>query len=405
VFRTVRPSNILIAVALGFVLAGCSGGFLAPSAGSLPNVGNDGVRTVSDAADALDGQRSTASQNATLAIGATDAFGSLVGGFSEDEETRTALRLSGNAEQRAQRASGCEEGVDFSAPDRYRDPRSDETLLYYDGRCHDLARDVMRRSAPSGPNSETIRESTALFFPGSSAEVASRSETLRIADATFGRNGPTPLRAGLEFSTSSRLATASGKQAASDSAVVMLPSQGNVTDYCQQSAGYSLTGIPSLDATFGWQTAAFSEVARATDGHGMATWSATENGETFQAPIGSLAIAQSAVEPACPMTATKFSVTGVTANRSAFSIPISVTFRRGLLESISVAHAKVGNETLDVTTTANRPRADGDYVRGDIKGDRTELATFHTDGFGDGTLTITSTGAQYVIADWIVVGI
>jgi hypothetical protein len=404
VFRTVRPSNIPIAVALGFVLAGCSGGFLAPSAGSLPNVGNDGVRTVSDAADALDGQRTTASQNATLAIGAEDAFGSLVAGFSQDEETRTALHLSGSTVH-AQRATGCADGVDFSAPDRYRDPRSDETLLYYDGRCHDLARDVMRRASPSGPNSETIRESEALFFPGSSAEVASRSETLRISDATFGRNGPSPLRAGLELATSSRLGTASGKQIAFDSAVVMLPSQGNVTDYCEQSAGYSLTGIPSLDTTFGWQTASFSEAARATDGHGMATWSATENGETFQAPIGSLAIAQNAVDPECPMTATEFSVTGTSTARSAFSIPISVTFRRGLLVSISVAHAKVGSETLDVATATNRPRADGAYVRGVIKGARTEVATFHTDGFGDGTLTITSTGAQYVISDWTVVGI
>lgn len=398
-----RPSNIAIAVALAFVLAGCSGGLIAPTAASLPNVASDGVRTVSDAADALDGQRTTASQNATLAIGTTDAFGSLVRGFSEDEAARTALPLSSRP-QAAQRTARCDDGVAFSAPDRYRDVRSDETRLYYDGSCHYLARDVMRRAAESGPNGETIRENATLFFPGSSAEVASHAQTLRISDAAFGRSGATPLRGGLVLFSSSRLDTANGKQAAFDSAAVMLPSQGNVTDYCQQSAGYSISGIPSLDATFGWQTAAFSEVARASDGHGMATWSATENGVTLQAPIGSLAIAQNAVAPACPMTATEFSVTGIAAEKSAFSIPISVTFRRGLLVSISVAHAKVGNETLDVATGANRPRADGAYVRGIIKGARTQLATFHTDGFGNGTLTITSTGAQYVITDWIVVG-
>ncbi len=400
----VRPSIFAIAIALGSVLAGCSGGAFAPGTASLPNVAGDGVQTVSDAADALDGQRTTASQNATLAISATDALGSIVGGFSEDEETRTALRLSGSTEEHAQRMARCDDGVVFSAPDRYRDLRSDETLLYYDGRCRYLARDVMRRAAASGANSETIRESAAIFFPGSSTEVASRTETLRIADASFGRNGPTPLRTGLELSTSSRLATADGKQTAFDSAVVMLPSQGNVTDYCQQSAGYSITGIPSLDATFGWQTASFSEVARATDGHGMATWSATENGTIFQAPIGSLAVAQNAVAAGCPMTASQFSVTSAAAAKSSFSIPISVTFRRGLLIGISVAHAKVGSETLDVTTALNRPRADGDYVHGIIKGARTELASFHTDGFGDGTLTITSSGAQYVVRDWIVVG-
>lgn len=400
----VRPSIFAIAIALGFVLAGCSGGAIAPGAASLPNVVSDGVQTVSDAADALDGQRTTASQNATLAISAMDAFGSLVGGFAENEEARTALRLSGDTDLHAPRTAGCDDGVVFSAPDRNRDLRSDETLLYYDGRCHDLARDVMRRAAASGAHSERVRESAALFFPGSSAEVASRSETLQIADATFGRNGPTPSRSGLELSTSSRLATADGKATAFDSAVVMLPSQGNVTDYCQQSAGYSISGIPSLDATFGWQTAAFSEVARATDGHGMATWSATENGTIFQAPIGSLAIAQNAVVPACPMTASEFSVTSIAADKSAFSIPISVTFRRGLLVGISVAHARVGSDTLDVTTATYRPRADGAYVRGVIKGDRTQIATLHTDGFGNGTLTITSSGAQYIIRDWTVVG-
>jgi hypothetical protein len=31
------------------------------------------------------------------------------------------------------------------------------------------------------------------------------------------------------------------------------------------------------------------------------------------------------------------------------------------------------------------------------------MATFRTDAGGDGTLTITSTGAQYVIANWVVV--
>lgn len=400
----VRPSIFASAIALGLLVAGCSGAAIAPGTASLPNVVNDGVRTVSDAADALDGQRTTASQSATLAISATDAFGSIVGGFGENEETRTVLRLSGSTELRAQRTARCDDGVVFSTPDRNRDPRSDETQLYYDGHCRYLARDVMRRAAASGAHSETIRESAALFFPGSSAEVASRSETLQIGGATFGRNGPTPSRAGLELSSSSRLATVDGKETAFNSAVVMLPSQGDVTDYCEQSAGYSITGIPSLDVTFGWQTAAFSEVARATDGHGMATWSATENGTVFQAPIGSLVISQNAVNPACPMTASEFSVTSAAADKSSFSIPISVTFRRGLVVGISVAHARVGGDTLDVATATYRARTDDGYVRGIIKGDRTQIATFHTDGFGNGTLTITSTGAQYVIRDWIVVG-
>jgi hypothetical protein len=39
-----------------------------------------------------------------------------------------------------------------------------------------------------------------------------------------------------------------------------------------------------------------------------------------------------------------------------------------------------------------------------LRDGRAQVATFHANAAGDGTLTITSTGAQYVIADWIVVG-
>ena len=87
---------------------------------------------------------------------------------------------------------------------------------------------------------------------------------------------------------------------------------------------------------------------------------------------------------------------------NAFSIPVSLAFRRAELSNLSVAGARFANgDRLVVTTQSDRRPV---QVDGAIADGRTQLATFRTDTQGNGTLTITSTGAQYVIADWIVVG-
>ncbi len=65
------------------------------------------------------------------------------------------------------------------------------------------------------------------------------------------------------------------------------------TDYCQSSAGYSLSGIPSLDETFGWESGAFSGGTRAAGGRGSAIWSAHASGAVVQGAIGALSIARS----------------------------------------------------------------------------------------------------------------
>ena len=55
----------------------------------------------------------------------------------------------------------------------------------------------------------------------------------------------------------------------SQSQLVLRPSGGGVSGYCQSSAGYSLKGIPSLDETFGWQSGAYSGGARVTETAGF----------------------------------------------------------------------------------------------------------------------------------------
>ncbi|MBV9334077.1 MAG: hypothetical protein JO146_08710 [Candidatus Eremiobacteraeota bacterium] len=172
--------------------------------------------------------------------------------------------------------------------------------------------------------------------------------------------------------------------------------------YCQSGAGYLAGGIPSLDRTFGWQSGVFSGGSRGTDSRGSAIWSANASGAVLQGSIGSLSIAPNAHTAACPANAPAFIVRGGT-SANAFTMPISMEFRRGELVNLSVVNARFASgDTLEVATRSDRQSA---QVRGVIMNGRSELGTFVTNASGDGTLTITSSGAQYTIGDWIVVGI
>lgn len=172
-------------------------------------------------------------------------------------------------------------------------------------------------------------------------------------------------------------------------------------NYCQSGAGYLAGGIPSLDETFGWQSGAYTGGKRGTDSRGSAVWSANASGAVLQGSIGSLSIARSG-GATCPMNAPAFIVRGGT-SANAFTMPISMQFRRGELVNLSVVNARFASgDTLEVAT---RPDRQSIAVRGIIANGRIQVATFVANAFGDGTLTITSTGAQYAIGDWIVVGI
>ncbi len=76
-------------------------------------------------------------------------------------------------------------------------------------------------------------------------------------------------------------------------------------------------------------------------------------------------------------------------------------FHRGQLFSLSVSNGRFADgDSLQVMTANGQPLV----VDGLISNERIRIASFRTDATGNGTLTITSTGAQYVIADWVVVG-
>jgi len=295
-----RTAPLAVAALLGLLVAGCYGS-VGQAGFSLP-AASDGVQTVSDAADALDGHRSSASASAKSAIAVTDALGSFIRDLSADQRALAGSPFAGGS-----------------------------------SRIH-----VLRQYETQRAGKQVVSGSEFLIGPGS-----------------------------------------------------------RTREYCQNSAGYSVNGIPSLDATFGWESGAYNGGTRTTDGRGSSTWDADASGAVVQGSIGDLTIAHNALNSDCPMNSAAFVLKGGV-SENAFSIPISIAFRNGRLSNVRVAGAKFANgENLQVTTRSDARQIEVDGI---IIDQRTQLATFRANGSGDGTLTITSTGAQYVVADWIVVG-
>jgi hypothetical protein len=299
-----RSTAFTIVALVGLLLTGCGGTF-GQSGVSAPR-GGDEAQTVSDAADSLVAHRSSGTEDAKAAISVTDALGSVMRDFGDDER----------------------------------------------------------------------------FL---SARSTKRGEAVELRDGIA--------------RTSSRLAGFGPRGVRSMSQLVMRPSMGNLSAFCQSSAGYSVKGIASLDETFGWQSGTYSGGTRVVANHGLASWSANAAGVAVQAPIGALSIVRTGGE-SCPMMAPSFSISGATAGNE-FSIPLTLIYRHGTLWNLAITNATFSDgESLGVSTTSDRqPSIAGVITKGNV-----ELAALRTDSRGNGTLTITSTGAQYVVADWIVVG-
>jgi hypothetical protein len=360
-------------------LAACSGG---------------AVQTVGDAA-ALVAHHHTGSQDATMAIAAADALGSRVAELAEE---------SGGSDPTAHESGGCRDGIEFFAPDRSGDSNSSETREFFDLGCRDLARDSVRRFQPTGPNSEKVDVVASIYAPGARTPIAVRKETSEISNATFGPWGFPIVRNGFARHSARRLWISNQEQSVSSSEMVVPPSPSGANSYCQDSAGYSATGIPSLDATFGWRGGTLGSPipTRRTDERGLVTLSSRESGVAFASPIGTVSILAGRFNVSCPIDSPAYGLAGG-ASSGDFSMSVRATYRRGTLWDLNVSEASFsGGYRLNVITTRGATRA-RTSVAGVLTNGRTRIATLATNAFGDGELTITSTGVQYRLIDWTVV--
>ena len=75
-----------------------------------------------------------------------------------------------------------------------------------------------------------------------------------------------------------------------------------------------------------------------------------------------------------------------------------------MLVNLQVTNATLANgTTLNVTTNTSVSPTSNLFITGTVASSGAQVASFNVDAFGDGTLTVSSSGAQYVVTDWHVV--
>jgi hypothetical protein len=388
-----RDHLLVATLAASALLAGCSGG----GGGSPINPsGGSGGGTPA-------GGSSTAQSES--AISDTNAFGSPLKDYSDfDKASGVSSGLGTAARVRVASATGaCKNGVEFYAPDKNGAPNSTETIDFYDTACTLEATDLVRLYTSTSASSETVAITESFFAPLDTTPIATRSSSHAITNATFNQYGYPIAADGYDLVETGALNLLGTKTIASGSEFALQPASSGTNTFCSDSSGYNATGFARLGVTFGWQGGVLSGGTRTVNSDNSVTWTATHAGTVFKAPIAGLSIAQGTQNTSCPISTPMFTLAGGTAVGT-YSLPVTATFAHGMLESLTITNATLSDgDTLTVTTNASEPPQSAEYITGVVTNGTTQIAAFAVNSFGDGTLTITKTGNQYVITDWHVV--
>ena len=381
---------LALIVATTVLLAACGGG----GSTGMPSAGNTGGSP---------GETQSTQQQSQTAIDAANALGDPVKSetnFNDTTSGTAAVTRTTQLTQNRMLANGvCTDGIEFFAPDKANDPNSTEEQYFYDGACTQLARDVVRLYTISG-TSENVSRTDTRYAPSNTTPIAVRTAAVTFADGTYGSNGYPIVADGFARTAAAQTTISGVKTIADDDELVMQAGSGGVTTWCGDSAGYNVTGIATLNETFGWQGDVASGGTRTVNGDGSVTWSATHSGTVFSGGIGALSIASGTPNTGCPISTPDFTLAGGTSGGS-YTIPVTTTFTHGELTSLTVTNASLANgTTLNVTTNSAVLPTNANFIQGIISGANGQIATFAVDCFGDGTLTVTSSGVQYVITDW-----
>ena len=379
---------LLLALATAMTLAACGGG--------------GGLTTTPPSSG---GNSSTSSQTQSQsAIDTTNALGDPIKSTADFNDTTSGTSIAQRSTSKVVMLSSgtCTNGVEFFSPDKNGDPNSTEEQYFYDSACTELARDVVRIYTING-SSETVNRTESQYAVGNATAIASRTTTVNYVNGTYGSNGYPVVADGFARSSTSQTNISGAKTIAADDELVMSPGSNGTSAWCGDSAGYNTTGIAALNETFGWQGGVASGGTRTANNDGSVTWVSTASGTVFTGAIGSLSIANGAANTACPIATPEYTLAGGT-SQGTYSIPVSATYLHGELTSLTVTNATLASgNTLNVTTNSNLSPTNANFVTGTISGTSGQIATFAVDCFGDGTLTVTASGAQYVIDDWHVV--
>ncbi|GAC1544564.1 MAG: hypothetical protein NVS2B17_25820 [Candidatus Velthaea sp.] len=382
--RTHLTATVFVVI----LLAGCGGG----GSSSNPNLPIPPSSPLSPTADSVQTQ-------SEQAVTTTNSLGSPLKDFQTNNATINPLSL-GRSVQSIQNGS-CKDGIEFFAPDKNGDPNSTESQYFFDLTCTQLARDTVRVYSSLGTSSESVNRTESLYAVNNGTPIAVRTDSVTITNATFDSHGFPSVASGYNRVSTDSLGISGSKTINADDELVMLPASNGSNAFCGDSAGYNATGIAKLNKTFGWQ--GIESGTRTINTDGSITWTTAHAGNTESGAIGSLSIAGGTQNSACPIVKPMYTIAGGT-DGNTYNIPVTATYNHGVLSNLSIVNAQLaGGATLNVTTNVGVGPANSGYITGTLAKNGTQTATFAVDAFGSGTLTITSSGAQFVITDWHVV--
>jgi hypothetical protein len=386
-----RSVSLGLALTAALIVAGCGGGGSTPSVGSATGGGSG----------------STAASASENAVATTNAVGAPMNSLADYDSTTSSLQSEARSPQSVQ-LNTCQTtpaggSYEFFSPDKSGDSNSTEQQYFFDTACVQIARDIVRVWTSTGASSESINRTAKTYASGNGTPIATRTDAVTFKNATFDQYGfPIPAD-GFARADAGSLQYAGTNAVASDNELVVSAASGSTESFCGDAAGYNVNGIGSLGETFGWQGGALSGGTRTINGDGSVTWTATHSGSTAKGPIGSLSLGVGTQNTGCPIVTPMFTLAGGT-TLGAYSIPTVATYKSGLLIGLTIANASLANgTTLNVTTNTSVSPTSNLFVTGTISSAGTQVATFSVDAFGDGTLTMSSGGAQFVITDWHVV--
>ena len=387
-----RSVSLGLALTAALLVAGCGGG----GSGTTPATGS-GTAT---------GSSSTQSASET-AVTAANAVGAPMSSLSDYNNATSSLQSIARSAESVTlgtcqvTASGG--SYEFFSPDQNGDANSTEQQYFYDTACAQLARDAVRVWTSTGASSEAVNRTVKMYASGNATPIATRTEAVTERNAVFDQYGFAIPADGFARAVAGTLQFSGVNAIAFDNELVVSAAAGNSETFCGEGAGYNVSGVAALNETFGWQGGVLAGGTRTVNGDGSVTWTATHAGSTAKAAIGTLAIGAGTQNTACPITTPMFALTGGT-SMGTYSIPAVATYKSGLLIGLTIANATLANgTTLNVTTNAGVSPTSSTFISGVIADSGTQVATFNVDAFGDGTLTMSSGGSQYVITDWHVV--
>ncbi len=301
----------------------------------------------------------------------------------------------------------CRDGREFIVTENSTGtPIQTESKYFFDKGCTQLARDVVRTwTAGATAGSETVRKTASDYALHNTTPISVKNSTLNYTNGTFTKLGYTDFADGFVLEANNLLKIGTTKSISSDLEMVMQPASGSVNSYCTDSAGFNEIAIAKLDKEFGWSGGAFGSPTntRTQNSAHSATWSSTHTGTAYSGASGALSIATGSANSSCPIATPNYTLSGGTSDGT-YTIPITVTFDDGIISDLSISNATLHNgDTLNVATNVHALPASANFINGTITSGSTTVATFNVNAFGHGVLTVTKTGAQFVIVDWHVV--